>query len=91
MTAAGAAAAYFASFPAAAVAADDGCWPQLAPAYLWSEIKDAKSKLAPYLKTLPARSQMWSYYTIPESYLPLIQNDAVVSHLRGDMVGIFQF
>eukprot|EP00775_Hariotina_reticulata_P010708 gene10708-10865_t len=59
----------------------------LAPAYLWSEVKDAGSKLAPYLRTLPARSQVWSYYTIPESYLPLIQNDAVVSHLRGEKAG----
>lgn len=32
-----------------------------------------------YFATLPKRDAVWSWYDIPESYLPLLQNSALVS------------
>lgn len=41
-------------------------------------MRNSTSPLAPYMQGLPLRSQVASYYTLPASYLPLIQNEAMV-------------
>lgn len=45
---------------------------------LWREMQNVTSPLQPYLRVLPDRPHVSSFYDIPVSYLPLIQNAAMV-------------
>jgi hypothetical protein len=37
-----------------------------------------RSPLAPYMNGLPLQTQVASYYDLPQVYMPLIQNQAMV-------------
>ena len=52
---------------------------QAAAAMLSAAMRNDSAPHAPYLRTLPARDGVWSYYDLPASYLPLLYNDAMVS------------
>uniref|UniRef100_A0A383VSU2 SET domain-containing protein n=1 Tax=Tetradesmus obliquus TaxID=3088 RepID=A0A383VSU2_TETOB len=45
-----------------------------AAAHLWSDINNSSSPLQPYYQALPNRSEVWAMHSIPEPYLPLVQN-----------------
>eukprot|EP00775_Hariotina_reticulata_P003738 gene3738-3999_t len=56
-------------------------------------MRDPSSPYAPYLATLPDRQSVRSFYDIPESYLPLIQNEATetaVRHAQMDLKLLWQ-
>lgn len=50
---------------------------------LWQEMQNVTSPLQPYMRVLPDRAHVSSYYDIPVSYLPLIQNTAMVGGCSG--------
>jgi hypothetical protein len=52
---------------------------QAAAAHLWSDMLNSSSPLQPYYQALPNRSDVWTLHSIPESYLPLVQNPPTVS------------
>lgn len=49
---------------------------------LWREMQNVTSPLQPYLRVLPDRPHVSSFYDIPVSYLPLIQNAAMARAIQ---------
>ncbi len=45
---------------------------------LFNDMNDPDHLFRPYFNILPKRGKVWSYHDIPESYLPLIQNEVLV-------------
>jgi len=60
----------------AGIDADMPCRPLL-PSY-GQRLGTQSQSLAPYIKTLPPRDAVMSYYDIPTSYMPLIQHEILV-------------
>eukprot|EP00775_Hariotina_reticulata_P005019 gene5019-5260_t len=62
-----------------------------AAAFLLAELRDPKSKLAPHLRTMPNRQSVRSYFTLPRSYLPLVQNEHMINALVELQDDLWQF
>jgi hypothetical protein len=45
---------------------------------LLQDMHDPSSPYQPYFAVLPGRDAVWSWFDLPDSYLPLIQNKALV-------------
>lgn len=61
--------------------------PQVAAGLFLLELQDPSSVWAPHMATMPTREELWSYYDVPLSYLPLIQSEPVVGRSRAGRVG----
>jgi hypothetical protein len=44
----------------------------------WQDMNDPAHPFRPWFAVQPKREQVWAWYDIPESYIPLIQNEAMV-------------